>query len=310
MFAGFGAITRVDMSYEPSTGKSKGYCFLEYADPMSVYAALEMNGFEIASRKIKVGRPSGVPGAPLTPQLIADAKVLLGLGTVSVSVPGPGVGDLAATAAPSSTKQPPVKSKHVLVRNIRKDLEISEVESIFAVFGTIKHCVFSVGDDMTVLNPYPITSTGQVCPTLVVRTALVEFATVAVAAECIKTMNGFLLAGQTLLVDTVDEPRAAKILQKSPPPAPAAAATGSRVVLLQNMVPPEEAADPQLKREVGEESQRFGALEDIEVYIDRHKVVVVVLTYAQAESARQAYEAMNGRYFGGRLITARFPQFP
>ena len=216
-----------------------------------------------------------------------------------------------------------MKSKYVLVRNVRQDIDLAELESIFAVFGVIKQCVFSVGDDVTVLNSNPITTTGAIVPTLTVRTALVEYPAVGTAMECAKTMNGFLLGGQTLLVETVDEPTAVKNFQKSAPlvsSSPAlpsttsgaatstsATATNSCVVMLENMVPPEEAADPQLKREVGEEGQRFGPLDDVEVYIDRQRVVVVVLTYAQPESARKAYEAMNGRYFGGRLITARLP---
>ena len=70
LFSGFGTVTRIDMSFEPTSGnipfntpysimqanvkrtntpsfvisftlgKSKGFCFLEFADPMSIYAGM------------------------------------------------------------------------------------------------------------------------------------------------------------------------------------------------------------------------------------------------------------------------------
>ena len=130
----------------------------------------------------------------------------------------------------------------------------------------------------------------------------------------------------------MDDAVAAKILQKELPPSalvPAtktkpgavngrgkqgtsssAAATQARcIVHLENIVPVEEAGDPQLRREVGEEGERYGPLDDVQVFVDttttpQVPVVVVVLTYAEPEAATRAYEAMNGRYFGGRMVTA------
>jgi hypothetical protein len=43
-------------------GKTKGFCFVDYNEASSAIAALEMNLFVLAGRKIKVGRPSGVGG--------------------------------------------------------------------------------------------------------------------------------------------------------------------------------------------------------------------------------------------------------
>lgn len=52
VFSAFGPVTRCDMSFEPTTGKSKGFCFLEFAEPMYAEAAMIMNGFEIGGRKV------------------------------------------------------------------------------------------------------------------------------------------------------------------------------------------------------------------------------------------------------------------
>jgi len=52
LFSSFGKITKSEMSMDSSTGRSKGFCFLEYADIASADAAQAMNGFELAGRKV------------------------------------------------------------------------------------------------------------------------------------------------------------------------------------------------------------------------------------------------------------------
>jgi RNA recognition motif-containing protein len=52
LFSSFGTVTKVEMQFDPTTGRSKGFCFLEYDDPSSAAAALVMDGFEVAGRKV------------------------------------------------------------------------------------------------------------------------------------------------------------------------------------------------------------------------------------------------------------------
>ena len=311
IFGGFGSVTRVDMSFEPSTGRSKGYCFVEFADQVSVYAALDMNGADIAGRKIKVGRPSGVPGAPSAAQLVADATATMS--AAGSTLPGQGTDGKSSSGAGGSGKA--LKSRYVCVRNVRREVDAGELQSIFAVFGAIKRCGF-YGDDVTLLNPAPLAAAAagampMFSPTLVVRNAVVEFASVAHAADSVKHMNGFLLAGQVLLADLVDEAIALKIAPKDAAADGAAGASSSsssngglesksRVVYLENVVSVEEAADPQLRREMGEEAEKYGPLDDVAIYIDPRRIVVIVLTYVLPDGASGAFRAMNGRFFGGK----------
>lgn len=57
LFSTFGTITKSEMSIDPATQRSKGFCFIEYNELASADAAMVMDGFELAGRKIKVGRP-------------------------------------------------------------------------------------------------------------------------------------------------------------------------------------------------------------------------------------------------------------
>lgn len=51
LFSAFGPVVNIEMGTEPS-GKSKGYCFIEYKDAEAAQAAQAMNGFELAGRKV------------------------------------------------------------------------------------------------------------------------------------------------------------------------------------------------------------------------------------------------------------------
>nr|CDI51110.1 related to splicing factor HCC1 [Melanopsichium pennsylvanicum 4] len=56
VFEPFGEVEYVDLHREPGTGKSKGFCFIQFKLPEDAKKALEqMNGFELAGRAIRVG---------------------------------------------------------------------------------------------------------------------------------------------------------------------------------------------------------------------------------------------------------------
>lgn len=83
----------------------------------------------------------------------------------------------------------------------------------------------------------------------------------------------------------------------------------TRVVLLTNLVGPGEA-DEDLKEETAEEAGRFGKLKSIVIKevpgAPDNEAVRIFLEFAKNESAAKAYSHMNGRYFGGRVVKARF----
>lgn len=88
------------MSIDPATQRSKGFCFVEYEDPASAEACMVMNGFELAGRKIKVGRPNqgasaaaaaaaapvGAAGVARPPSLVVPYPPTLTVPAVAVSI--------------------------------------------------------------------------------------------------------------------------------------------------------------------------------------------------------------------------------
>jgi RNA recognition motif-containing protein len=52
LFESFGPIRYSEMQMDPLTGKSKGFCFLEFETPEASDAAQAMDGFELAGRRV------------------------------------------------------------------------------------------------------------------------------------------------------------------------------------------------------------------------------------------------------------------
>lgn len=76
------------------------------------------------------------------------------------------------------------------------------------------------------------------------------------------------------------------------------------IVILDDMVPVHEASDPELKGEIEEEAVTYGPLKDISIEVVDNKFVRIKLFFADAASAQKAFNALNGRYFGGNLVKA------
>ncbi|KAL1933355.1 hypothetical protein VTP01DRAFT_7445 [Rhizomucor pusillus] len=92
------------------------------------------------------------------------------------------------------------------------------------------------------------------------------------------------------------------------------AATGkpmSSVVLLTNMVGPGEV-DEDLQTETADECAKFGKVERCLIFevpngqVPDDQAVRIFVKFADTQSAANAVNDLNGRYFGGRVVTAKF----
>lgn len=132
LFEAFGEISKCDMSYDSNTRKSKGYCFVEFTKPEYAAAALAMNGFEIAGRKIKVGRPNGGPNGtpnPLTTLQGPTASVGT-IGGMSVVLPGAPVANAPLAAAPTNPYTAPLAAAQSLAAQATAPAAITAVAPV------------------------------------------------------------------------------------------------------------------------------------------------------------------------------------
>merc|ERR1711915_809109 len=83
----------------------------------------------------------------------------------------------------------------------------------------------------------------------------------------------------------------------------------TRVLLLNNLVGAGEV-DEDLEEETAEEAGKYGKLKKCIVKeikgVPDTEAVRIFLEYETVESATKAFTDMNGRYFGGRVVKARF----
>ncbi|XP_044756457.1 poly(U)-binding-splicing factor half pint isoform X2 [Coccinella septempunctata] len=84
----------------------------------------------------------------------------------------------------------------------------------------------------------------------------------------------------------------------------------SRVVILRNMVGPDEV-DETLEEEIQEECSKYGAVERVVVYNEQQSegdeddvIVKIFVEFLATKEAEAARDALNGRYFGGRMVRA------
>ncbi|KNC86100.1 hypothetical protein SARC_01759 [Sphaeroforma arctica JP610] len=107
-FKVFGPIKSVSMSRDVSTGKHKGFCFVEYDTPEAATLALEqMNGASMGDRFLKVGRPNNAPQAV---QQMEDLQKLA------------------------------LEHPRLYVAAVHEELSVEDIQSVFEAFGTVKEC--------------------------------------------------------------------------------------------------------------------------------------------------------------------------
>lgn len=91
IFSPFGAIVSLQLQREASTGRSRGYGFVEFVEHASAKKALGLNGLVLANRALKVNLASSTSAPlvqPLAAAQAAAATLSAGLGTVPLPIPG------------------------------------------------------------------------------------------------------------------------------------------------------------------------------------------------------------------------------
>ncbi|VDD76710.1 unnamed protein product [Mesocestoides corti] len=107
-FSPYGPIKSIALSWDSALQKHKGFAFVEFEVPEAASLVLEqMNGFMIAGRGIKVGRPSN---APQTASLEAELR------------------------------QDPSNKCRIYVAGVHPQLSEADIQTVFEAFGTVKSC--------------------------------------------------------------------------------------------------------------------------------------------------------------------------
>nr|ALD19903.1 poly-U-binding factor 60kDa [Stichopus monotuberculatus]ALD19904.1 poly-U-binding factor 60kDa [Stichopus monotuberculatus] len=308
VFEAFGKILSCHLPTDPATGKHKCYGFIEYDTMQSAQDAIaSMNLFDLGGQYLRVGRsitpPSGTSG-PSTPQALPPAAaVAAAAATAKIqaldAVTAPAVSaalNLTAVAAtPQTILTTGLSSHHGILGNPQMGMLPPAVMASNAP-GLIT--------GVTPIPPIPtitVTSTG---PIVVNQPATAVTAQAAEKEDDTKKEQAdqpqSLSEQENMTISgTSARHMVMQRLQRN-----------SQVIVLRNMVGVEDL-DDELEGEVTEECGRYGIVNRVVIYQERQGeeedaeiIVKIFVEFNSPDEATKASDALNGRWFGGRMVKA------
>ncbi|XP_051555928.1 poly(U)-binding-splicing factor PUF60a isoform X3 [Myxocyprinus asiaticus] len=296
VFEAFGRIKSCMLAREPTTGKHKGYGFIEYDKAQSSQDAVSsMNLFDLGGQYLRVGKAVTPPMPLLTP-------------TTPGGLP-PAAAVAAAAATAKITAQEAVAGASILgAMTAGTGLSLPQLPQ-----GVMAAQAPGVITGVTPARPtLPVVpQVGLVNPVLASPPSL--SAAVAAAQEAKKEKEEEESAqdgtGQEMLSEqehmSISGSSARhmvmqKLLRKQE----------STVMVLRNMVGPEDI-DDDLEGEVTEECGKFGAVNRVIIYQekqgeeeDAEVIVKIFVEFSAVSEMNKAIQALNNRWFGGRKVIA------
>ncbi|XP_050983386.1 poly(U)-binding-splicing factor PUF60a isoform X5 [Labeo rohita] len=296
VFEAFGRIKSCTLARDPTTGKHKGYGFIEYDKAQSAQDAVSsMNLFDLGGQYLRVGKAVTPPMPLLTP-----------------ATPGglpPAAAVAAAAATAKITAQEAVAGASILgAMTGGTGLNLPQLpQAVMAA--QAPGVITGVTPARPTLPVVP--QVGLVNPVLASPPSL--SAAVAAAQEAKKEKEEEEAAqdgtGQEMLSEqehmSISGSSARhmvmqKLLRKQE----------STVMVLRNMVGPEDI-DDDLEGEVTEECGKFGAVNRVIIYQekqgeeeDAEVIVKIFVEFSAASEMNKAIQALNNRWFGGRKVIA------
>uniref|UniRef100_A0A672M8F3 Poly(U)-binding-splicing factor PUF60-like n=1 Tax=Sinocyclocheilus grahami TaxID=75366 RepID=A0A672M8F3_SINGR len=288
VFEAFGRIKSCTLARDPTTGKHKGYGFIEYDKAQSAQDAVSsMNLFDLGGQYLRVGKavtpamplltpvtPGGLPPAAAVAAAAATAKI-----TAQEAVAGASI--LGAMTAGTGLNLPQLPQAVMAAQAPGVITGVTPARPTLPV----------------------VPQVGLVNPVLASPPSL--SAAVAAAQEAKKekekeeeesAQDG---TGQEMLSE-----------QEHMSISGSSARHMSTVMVLRNMVGPEDI-DDDLEGEVTEECGKFGAVNRVIIYQekqgeeeDAEVIVKIFVEFSAASEMNKAIQALNNRWFGGRKVIA------
>nr|XP_054766475.1 poly(U)-binding-splicing factor PUF60-like isoform X6 [Lytechinus pictus] len=294
VFEAFGKIVTCSLPSDSIGGKHKGHGLIEYENMQSASDAISsMNLFDLGGQFLRVGRALDAVTAP------AAAAALSMVSGAPTSLINP----TALTAAPGLLATPQVGilgMPHAVMASSAAGV-ITGVTPVRPQIATIPISTAAPG----VLTTAPGMTAGLMAPTMVAA------ATAGITTELPK--EEVVEAKDAELPQTISEQEnmtisgsnarhmvMQKLLRKS----------DSCVMVLRNMVGVEDL-DDDLEGEVTEECGKFGTVNRVVIYQERQGeeedaevIVKIFVEFGDPAEAEQAADALNSRWFGGRMVRA------
>ncbi|KAM5170163.1 poly(U)-binding-splicing factor PUF60 isoform 1-T1 [Mantella aurantiaca] len=298
VFEAFGKIRSCMLARDPTTGKHKGYGFIEYEKAQSSQDAVSsMNLFDLGGQYLRVGKAV----TPLMPLL-------------TPATPGglpPAAAVAAAAATAKITAQEAVAGAAVLGTLTNPGL-VAPALTLAQPLGTLPQAVMAtqapgiITGVTPVRSPLPVTipQVGLVNPILSSPPAFAQLELKKEEDEAVlESERPEMLSEQEHMSISGSSARhmvMQKLMRKQE----------STVMVLRNMVDPRDI-DDDLEGEVTEECGKFGAVNRVIIYQEKQGeeedaeiIVKIFVEFSMASETQKAIQALNGRWFAGRKVVA------
>uniref|UniRef100_A0A1A8IKD6 Poly-U binding splicing factor a n=1 Tax=Nothobranchius kuhntae TaxID=321403 RepID=A0A1A8IKD6_NOTKU len=292
VFEAFGRIKSCMLSREPTTGRHKGYSFIEYDKPQSAQDAVaSMNLFDLGGQYLRVGKavtppvplltpmaPGGLPSAAAVAAAAASAKI-----TAQEAV---GASVLGALAGPALLSQQLGLPQAVMA---------AQAPGVITGVTPIRPSLPHVGLVNPVLATPPYAKASVSSEQKKTEEEREEEVQQDEAMEPLSEQEHVSISGNSARHMVMR-----KLLRKQE----------SIVMVLRNMVGPEDI-DDDLEGEVMEECGKFGQVKRVIIYQERQGeeedaeiVVKIFVEFSEVAEMNRAIQALNNRWFGGRKVVA------
>lgn len=333
-FEEFGAVKSCSMSWDQVTNKHKGFAFVEYEIPEAAQLALvHMNSKQLCGRAIKVGRPSNMPqAAPVIDQIQAECKESNRIYVANVH-------ENLSEQELSNLFDPfgPIRScKLALTPNVDQpqhrgygfieyESDASATEAIEAMDN------LDLGD--RVLHVCRATTPSEnvsIYGTL--ENELVSLVTTGGGSQPNDIDDTQVLSNEhnnnsSTKLDrspTSHRPSHEHSLHKARETETDLGDSAandddgaSNVLVLRNMVTDDEELDDSLLLDIHDECGKHGVANQVVIYIDKERSqqdqaatqvnqVKIFIKYCDVGACRRARQALNGRFFAGRRVSADY----
>ena len=327
VFSPFGTIKSVSMSFDPITSKHKGFAFVEYELPEAAQLALEkMNSVQLGSRQIKVGRPSNMPqAAPVIQEIQEECKQSNRIYVTNVHTSF-NESELAGLFEPFG---------QVRVCKLATTPNVDPPQHRGC--GFIEFLNDDAASESLTMNGFELLGS----PLHVCRaTTPAESVTVHGALETASTAGQTNQSGDEDIQAQLERANKEQGGSEQSSDNPAVQTNGSdessntpSVIVLKNMVTADDDLDDSLQLDVYEECSKNGPISQVAIYVDKRvkkrkpatessegeangqlgsndegaiyvDEVKIFVKYKNAQSSSRALEALNGRFFAGRKVSA------
>ncbi|XP_075437234.1 poly(U)-binding-splicing factor PUF60 isoform X2 [Ascaphus truei] len=301
VFEAFGKIKSCMLTRDPTTGKHKGYGFIEYDKSQSSQDAVSsMNLFDLGGQYLRVGKavtppmpllspatPGGLPPAAAVAAAAATAKI-----TAQEAVAGAAV--LGTLASPGLVT--PTLSLSQPLGSLPQAVMAAQAPGVITGVTPVRPPLPMIIPQVGLVNPILSSPPAMIQLEIKKEKDLEEeLLPESERPEMLSEQEHMSISGSSARHMVMQ-----KLMRKQE----------STVMVLRNMVDPHDI-DDDLEGEVTEECGKFGAVNRVIIYQEKQGeeedaeiIVKIFVEFSMISETHKAIQALNGRWFAGRKVMA------